>query len=323
MTRHCKSGKDVTIGFIHKTYDLAVATRQTINSLYFYTYLMTSIQSFLGVCLFFFSISINAQNASSEMFTSSNKGKFFASWGGNRASFTKSDINFRGPGYDFTLDNVKAADKPKGWHIDYINPGRMTIPQTNAKIGYFISDNYTIAIGLDHMKYVMNQDQIVNMNGNINLPSDEAGSIFNGAYNNYPQELTEDFLMFEHTDGLNYIYAEFSRFDDVSSIFNITNTDIFQVNLTEGVGAGLLYPRTNTTLLSKKRYDEFHIAGYGLSLSAGLQLNFFKYFFVRGDLKGGYINMNDVRTTQNSADKASHTFFYFERVISFGGIFRI
>jgi Uri superfamily endonuclease len=26
-----------------------------------------------------------------------------------------------------TLDNIAAADKPKGWHIDYLNPTRMTI----------------------------------------------------------------------------------------------------------------------------------------------------------------------------------------------------
>lgn len=284
---------------------------------------MLHIKSIVGICLLFVVFNINAQNSKTELYTKSNKGKFFMSWGGNRAKFSDSDIHFRGPGYDFTLSDVKASDKPKGWHIDYINPGRMTIPQTNAKIGYFISDHYSVAIGLDHMKYVMNQNQMVNMNGFIDLPNDEEGSAFNGVYENIPQEMTEDFLQFEHTDGLNYIYAEFSRFDDISSIFNIQNTDIFQVNITEGIGGGLLYPRTNTTLLSKERYDEFHVAGYGISLNAGLQLHFFKHFFVRGDLKGGYINMNDVRTTQNSADRASHSFTYFETIISIGGIFRI
>jgi hypothetical protein len=37
-----------------------------------------------------------------------------------------------------------AHDKPKGWHVDYINPV-MTIPQTNFRIGYFINDHYSIA----------------------------------------------------------------------------------------------------------------------------------------------------------------------------------
>lgn len=284
---------------------------------------MLPIKSIVGICLLFVVFNINAQNPEADLYTKSNKGKFFVSWGGNRAKFSDSDIHFRGPGYDFTLSDVKASDKPKGWHIDYINPGRITIPQTNAKIGYFISDHYSVAIGMDHMKYVMDQNQMVNMSGFIDLPGDEEGSAFNGVYENIPQEMTKGFLQFEHTDGLNYIYAEFSRFDDISSLFNIQNTDIFQVNITEGIGGGLLYPRTNTTLLSKERYDEFHIAGYGISLNAGLQLHFFKHFFIRGDLKGGYINMNDVRTTNNSADRASHSFTYFETIFSVGGIFRI
>jgi hypothetical protein len=48
--------------------------------------------------------------------------------------------------------------------------------------------------------------------------------------------------MYEHTDGLNYINTEFSRHDDISSLFKIQNTDKIQINLTEGVGVGLLYP---------------------------------------------------------------------------------
>jgi hypothetical protein len=31
----------------------------------------------------------------------------------------------------------------------------MTIPQTNFRMGYFISDHYSLAIGVDHMKYVL------------------------------------------------------------------------------------------------------------------------------------------------------------------------
>ena len=99
----------------------------------------------------------------SEKYTTNNKGKFFISWGGNRETFSKSDIRFQGEGYDFTIHDASAKDKPKGWHIDYINPTRMTIPQTNVKVGYFISDKYNIAFGVDHMKYVMVADQTVSL----------------------------------------------------------------------------------------------------------------------------------------------------------------
>jgi hypothetical protein len=44
---------------------------------------------------------------------------------------------------------------------------------------------------------------------------------------------------------------------------------LIKFNLTEGVGVGLLYPKTNATLLGKERYDDFHVSGYGTSLKAG------------------------------------------------------
>ena len=253
-----------------------------------------------------------------DRYTSHNKGKFFVSWGGNRDSYSKSDVTFRGKDYNFTLDNIQAHDKPKGWHVDYINPSRMTIPQTNFRLGYFLNDHYSVAIGVDHMKYVMTQDKAVNIDGYYPNP---------GSYNellpNNQVLLTEEFLLYEHTDGLNYVNSEFSRHDDISSIFKIENTDKIQVNLTEGIGFGLLYPKTNTTLLGKERHDDFHVSGYGTSLKAGLNVTFFKHFYIQGELKGGYINMQDIRTTQSSEDSASQDFFFFQRIIAVGGIFKI
>lgn len=257
-------------------------------------------------------------NTTPDKYTAHNKGKFYIFWGGNRESFSKSDIHFEGDNYNFTLNNVGASDKPKGWQIDYVNPARMTIPQTNFRIGYFLNDHYNISIGLDHMKYVMDQNQVVNINGTIN-----EGGQFDGTYNNEPITLTPDFLTFEHTDGLNYINTEFSRVDDISKIFKIRNTDKIQLNITEGVGAGFLYPKTNAMLLGKERHDDFHISGYGVSAKVGLNLTFLKHFFIQTELKGGYINMNDIRTTHDPSDRASQHFLFFQRIIAFGGIFKV
>ena len=252
-----------------------------------------------------------------EKYTAHNKGKFYIFWGGNRSTYSTSDIHFKGLDYDFTLYDVTSHDKPKGWNIDYINPSRMTIPQTNFRVGYFISDHYNVSIGLEHMKYVMNQDRAVNINGFYPNP---------GSYDellpNNQVLLTEKFLTFEHTDGLNYINTEISRVDDLSKLIGLPNTDKFQINITEGVGAGFLYPKTNAMLMSKPRHDDFHISGYGLSAKAGLNFTFFKHFFIQTELKGGYINMPDIRTTSENADRASQHFLFFEKVIVFGGIFR-
>jgi hypothetical protein len=254
----------------------------------------------------------------SEKYTAHNKGKWFVFWGGNRDNYTKSDIRFTGKDYDFTLYDVTAQDRPKGWHVDYINPGRMTIPQTNFRLGYYLNDHYSISLGVDHMKYVMYQNRAVNYSGNY--PN-------RGAFNenSAPNQilLTEDFLTFEHTDGLNYVHAEVARTDDISKFIKLPNIDKFQLNFVSGLGGGILFPRTNTKLLGKERYDEFHVSGYGVSAKAGLNFTFYKYFFIQTELKGGYINMPNIRTTYDSADKASQSFLFFERTIAFGGIFRL
>ena len=255
-----------------------------------------------------------------EKYTAHNKGKFYIYWGGNRETFSKSDIRFKGADYDFTIHDVTAHDKPKGWHLDYINPARMTIPQTNLRIGYFINDHYNISIGLDHMKYVMYNDRRVDYSGYY---PEEGNNTFGETISDDELLLTEDFLLFKHTDGLNYINTEISRVDDISGLIGLPNTDKFQINVTEGIGGGFLYPKTNTTLLGKDRYDEFHISGYGLSAKVGLNFTFFKYFFIQTELKGGYIEMNDIRTTKDKADSAEQNFWFFQRIISVGGIFRL
>lgn len=97
-----------------------------------------------------------------------NKGKIFVYWGWNRDHYSTSDIKFRGADYRFTLYDVKADDKPKPFGIYFLKLDELTIPQTNFRIGYFLKEHYTVSIGLDHMKYVMRNDQTVRMNGVIN-----------------------------------------------------------------------------------------------------------------------------------------------------------
>ncbi|WP_293895221.1 hypothetical protein [Flavobacterium sp.] len=269
-------------------------------------------------------VSSQEKAANSGKYTTHNKGKFFVAFGGNRDTYTKSDIHFKGENFNFTVSNAEAHDKPKGWHVDYINPARFTIPQTNMKFGYFLNDHYAIALNIDHMKYIFLQNQTANVTGTINLPASDPGSVYNGTYNNTPVDFTDGtFLQFEHTNGLNYVHPEISRFDDLSKLFGITNTDKFQINITEGIGAGFLYPRTDAIVLSKEDHDKFHIAGYGLSAKAGLNFTFFKYFFLQTELKGGYINMPDIEITYNNSEKASQHFMFFESIIYFGGIFKI
>jgi hypothetical protein len=90
----------------------------------------------------------------------------------------------------------------------------------------------------------------------------------------------------------------------------LINYKRFQLNVLEGVGLGALVPKTNTVLLGKERYDEFHTSGFGLSGVLALNFSFYRYFFIQSEFKGGYINMPSIRTTANDMDSAEQSFFF-------------
>jgi len=241
--------------------------------------------------------------------TNGNKGEFFIYWGWNRGWYTNSDISFKGDNYDFTLYDVVAKDRQSefGWD-PYFKITRLTIPQYNLRLGYFFKDHYSVSFGVDHMKYVVQGDQTVKITGHI----DSSGTVYDGTYNNDDVVIKNDLLIFEHTDGLNYLNIELRRYDELFSFGKVS------INLTEGFGAGMLMPKTNATLLSMERHDEFHVAGFGLGAVVGLNLTFFQYFFIQSEFKAGYINMPDIRTTSSKSDKASQDFFYSQLNILFG-----
>lgn len=239
------------------------------------------------------------------------KGNVSIFWGWNRGWFTDSDIRFNGENYDFTLYNVKANDRQTPFSADiYLNPAKMTIPQTNFKAGYFISDHYCISAGFDHMKYVMVPDQTVKINGEINF----VNSPYNGTYDNADIVLKETFLQYEHTDGLNYINAGISRYDRIIDLPKLRTSIYF----TEGFDAGMVMPRTAVRFMNQELSDYYHIAGYGMNLQAGLSIIIFEVITIRSELKGGFIGLPDVKTSNSNTDKAHQRFFFLQTNILFG-----
>lgn len=72
--------------------------------------------------------------------------------------YSNSDIHLKGTDYDLTLYKVKAHDRQSPIsYYNYLKIDRITIPQTNLKLGYFINDNWAFTLNVDHMKYVMDR----------------------------------------------------------------------------------------------------------------------------------------------------------------------
>ncbi|HPQ08152.1 MAG TPA: hypothetical protein PK995_02895 [Bacteroidia bacterium] len=261
--------------------------------------------------LFLFDFCFSQTNNNIE---NSNKGRLYLYWGWNIDWYSKSDINFWGNDYNFTIKKAIANDKPSPFSFStYFNPQKATIPQYNFRIGYYFKNNWDVSFGIDHMKYVVQQNQIVKINGYIK----NSNTIFDNSYSNQNIKLTEDFLQFEHTDGLNYLNTEIRHSNKLISIKKIN------ISLIEGLGVGLLYPKTNAKLLGKARHDDFHVSGYGIDGVIGVNINFLNWFFFQSELKGGFINMPDIRTTYYTEDKARQNFFFSQFNFVFGGIINI
>ena len=241
------------------------------------------------------------------------KGTMFVFWGWNRAMFSKSDIHFKGNGYDFVLHNVVAHDRPSDLSWDYINPGEVSKPQFNFRLGYFIKDNLAIVIAQDHMKYVMDQDQTVDFTGHISDPT-YAAMVQNGQVN-----LTDEkFLTFEHTDGLNYINLGVEKYKNLYAKENL------EILWSYGGGLGLMFPKSNVKIFGNERSDRFHVAGFGADVRTNINFVLWKRLMARVEGKFGYINMPDVKTTlNNKPDKASHDFVFGQINFGIGYVFNI
>lgn len=237
------------------------------------------------------------------------KGQFYIYWGWNVSGYSKADIHFKGADYDFTLDKVVAKHRPTKLNAGkYLNPTKITIPQYNFRLGYYVNDNYNISFGFDHMKYVVQANQSVKISGHI----DNVETGYEGVYNNDDINIEEGFLELEHTDGLNYLNIELRRLDQFYSRKNLN------LNIVKGAGAGLMFPRTDATLFNNPRHDKFHVAGYGLAGVLGLNASIRKHFFIQTEFKSGFINLPWIRTTSNEIDEASEHFFFYQFNIVFG-----
>lgn len=239
------------------------------------------------------------------------KNQIWIYWGYNRGQFTKSDIHFTGPGYDFTINDVVAKDRQSPFDANvYFNPRWWTVPQYNVRAGYFITDRLSLSIGHDHMKYVAQQNQMFTVTGTIDST---ASSLYQGTYNNTPLQMKDNFLRFEHTNGLNYVTVEA---DYYGSLWNSASGKQ-QLDFYLGYGLGILYPRSDVDLFDIEGVNVFHTAGWGTAVQAGIRFDFLPQIFLNLSVKGGFIHMPDV-LTMAEGHKAKQHFFFLQEMATLG-----
>lgn len=231
--------------------------------------------------------------------------KWFLLWGYNRTDYKNSEINLKGSGYDYTLHDVQANDRPSPFQWSYLVPN-MTIPQTNTRIGKYLSEDRRVTFGVDHMKYIMTIGQVVNRTG-----VDHQGYPSNPA-----QALPLGYLQYEHTDGLNYIHVGYEM------LHPFWQNQTFKLSFLHGPDGGIVFPKTNVTLAGNKpNHDDFNVAGYGAAYKVGMVADIGKNWFLQLEFKKGQLNMPWIRTSNDTADSASQKIEFLESVWALGYVF--
>jgi len=291
---------------------------------------------FLSIFLLFISFfSLFSEEANPGSTILDNKGKWTFQWGYNRSSYTQSDINFRGPGYNYTLKAVDAKDKPESFKAEvYLNPAKFEIPQYNFKAAYFFTDHFFLSFGQDHMKYVVTPGQSVKYSGYIDplvisknqldpsveslvfiyLFPDHVASMAGYHGGEQTISLTPDILKYEHTDGLNFLFVDVGMKNPIWTAADGQSG----ISFLSSVGAGAVVCRSDVRVMGKGQNNNFHLSGYGVSGYVATRYEFTRTYFLELGAKGGYIDLPDILTSGGS-NRASQNFGFLELIFS-GGI---
>ncbi len=268
---------------------------------------MKKIVSFLLFFVFFLLLAKAQTLTPTKKYYSENKQhKVYFYWGYNRCAFLKSDIHFIGPDHDFTLHKVKAKERPTPFSVKgYFALKNLSIPQYNYRIGYYFTSNLGISVGLDHMKYVVTKQQTLQISGRID---EKASPKYAGIYDHKEMELNTDFLVLEHTDGLNLLSVDVEKLYPMRAFAK----NRLRLNGQIGGGGGIVIPRTDARLFERGANNPFHLAGWGTNVKAGLKLDILKHFFLQTEIRTGFIRLNDILILHTESQRAKQNIFFGE-----------
>lgn len=239
---------------------------------------------------------------------------FYFYWGYNRAYYNRSDVHFKGDGYDFTLERAWAHDMPEKFDpAVYFNPTQLTVPQFNFRAGYYLRPDLSISLGWDHMKYHLVPTQYIRINGTIDptkYPLENHSSEFNHEYFLY----TPAFMNYHHSDGFNFVRAGLEK----RLPFWRSRNRKFTGVLYGGPSFGFMLPWTDFTFYGKHYENKPHIAGIGMSLNCGGRFEMGKHFFVQVNAQCGWTSMNDIILQWPDDARASQRIVFLERSWALG-----
>ena len=231
--------------------------------------------------------------------TAAPKREFFASWGYNGDSYSKSDIHFSQPslGNDFKLLSVQAHDS-KAW-TDLFDHA-LTVPQYSVRFGVFLNEKWGLEMALDHIKWIVTQDQQVRMTGALNNAPVDANVV-----------LTEDVLKYQLNNVANPVFFNLIRRFHVAGQPRKTGWLTFQLK----GGAGFAVPHTENTLFGQDNDKGFQwFQGWNLDAGAAARVHLWRFIYFEFEDKFVYARYFGVNIDQGKAGhsvKANEFAFHF------------
>lgn len=273
--------------------------------------------SLMVVVLMLGSFSAEAQHKRMKKKESDERGTLWGYWGYNRTAYTKSNIHFVGPGYNFTLADAKGHDEQAIPSTNnYLRLSNITVPQFNARLGYVFRDHWAISFGYDHFKYILADKNEVFLSGSIDPGVDDVTN-WSGTYNAEPVVTDRKKFHYENSNGMNFIRLELSRID---TWLRMGNKDQFKISTHLGWSFGGILSFNDFRFGGYETLATVSMSGIGTAIHVAPRFEFFRHVFVQPSVSAGFIRQGKVRTRPNNASSyAQQSFGYgeFNTVVGF------
>jgi hypothetical protein len=242
---------------------------------------------------------------------------FYATWGYNRWTFTKSTIHFVNKGnpayhdqhgpYDFTIYDAVAHDSPDFEQIasrwsDIVN---ITIPQFSVRAGVYLNNKRDegFEINYDHAKYVVDDGQKIHIKGSIGGNKVDKDTV-----------LALPYFHFEHSDGANFLQLNYIK----RWKFYTSESGNFEIGWMLKPGVGVVIPRTDVTIFGNRLNNSWHIAGFIGGVETGIRASLFKHLCIELTGKTAYADYLWCFVQYKGNGNANHVFGAVGAILSMG-----
>jgi hypothetical protein len=212
--------------------------------------------------------------------------EIFVSWGYNGDHYTKSDLHIHQPsiGNDFTLGGVQARDSsPWGNILGH----SLFVPQYNVRAGVFFNERWGLEVALDHMKWIVEQDQVVPLTGTLNAAAVDTDVT-----------LTTDVLRYQLNNGANPVFINAVRRIQLRGEPKRTGSISFLAK----AGGGPAMPHTQNELFGQPNdsgFQFFH--GWDVDAAAAIRVHVFKRLYIEAEDKLVYARYFGVKVDRGTA----------------------